>query len=182
MINWHQILLCHHFVDHLVLVLFILFHFIHLFVSFSCFFCKTVSTTMENSMGQIVPMTSLALSQSMDSVNTATNEEEVGRAFTSLSWSQCVIVSTRQFVETAFIRVMWNLISMQKNNPHVVWMRSSESVCVCVACVCDTKKMCIVQKWRMCSKWESSRNEEKKSFVKHIEMFQESAKKNNQLF
>lgn len=36
-----------------------------------------VSTTMDNSMGQIVPMTSLALSQSMDSVNTATNEEEV---------------------------------------------------------------------------------------------------------
>lgn len=36
-----------------------------------------VATTMENSMGQIVPMTSLALSQSMDSVNTATNEEEV---------------------------------------------------------------------------------------------------------
>lgn len=38
---------------------------------------STVSTTMDNSMGQIVPMTSLALSQSMDSVNTATNEEEV---------------------------------------------------------------------------------------------------------
>lgn len=42
------------------------------------FMCRwTVSTTMDNSMGQIVPMTSLALSQSMDSVNTATNEEEV---------------------------------------------------------------------------------------------------------
>lgn len=42
------------------------------------FECRhTVPTTMDNSMGQIVPMTSLALSQSMDSVNTATNEEEV---------------------------------------------------------------------------------------------------------
>lgn len=38
---------------------------------------SSVSTAMDNSMGQIVPMTSLALSQSMDSVNTATNEEEV---------------------------------------------------------------------------------------------------------
>jgi len=43
----------------------------------------TVSTTMDNSMGQIVPMTSLALSQSMDSVNTATNEEEVRTLFVS---------------------------------------------------------------------------------------------------
>jgi len=42
-----------------------------------------VSTTMDNSMGQIVPMTSLALSQSMDSVNTATNEEEVRTLFVS---------------------------------------------------------------------------------------------------
>lgn len=46
-----------------------------------CYLClfrtEKVPTTMENSMGQIVPMTSLALSQSMDSVNTATNEEEV---------------------------------------------------------------------------------------------------------
>ncbi|XP_031621862.1 protein couch potato isoform X1 [Contarinia nasturtii] len=38
---------------------------------------------MDNSMGQIVPMTSLALSQSMDSVNTATNEEEVRTLFVS---------------------------------------------------------------------------------------------------
>lgn len=35
-------------------------------------------------MGQIVPMTSLALSQSMDSVNTATNEEEVGEQSTHI--------------------------------------------------------------------------------------------------
>lgn len=44
---------------------------------FDLFARAIVSTTMDNSMGQIVPMTSLALSQSMDSVNTATNEEEV---------------------------------------------------------------------------------------------------------
>nr|XP_029718552.1 protein couch potato-like [Aedes albopictus] len=32
---------------------------------------------MDNSMGQMTPMAPLALSQSMDSVNTASNEEEV---------------------------------------------------------------------------------------------------------
>lgn len=47
-----------------------------------------VPTTMENSMGQIVPMTSMALSQSMDSVNTATNEEEVS-AFQSILFVCC---------------------------------------------------------------------------------------------
>ena len=45
---------------------------------------SSVSTAMDNSMGQIVPMTSMALSQSMDSVNTATNEEEVS-VFSSIS-------------------------------------------------------------------------------------------------
>lgn len=35
------------------------------------------ATKMDNSMGQMTPMAPLALSQSMDSVNTASNEEEV---------------------------------------------------------------------------------------------------------
>lgn len=48
-------------------------HFRSIFHNLTC----VVPTTMDNSMGQMVPMTSLALSQSMDSVNTATNEEEV---------------------------------------------------------------------------------------------------------
>ncbi|XP_058455094.1 uncharacterized protein LOC131432682 [Malaya genurostris] len=38
---------------------------------------------MDNSMGQMTPMAPLALSQSMDSVNTASNEEEVRTLFVS---------------------------------------------------------------------------------------------------
>lgn len=45
---------------------------------------------MDNSMGQIVPMTSLALSQSMDSVNTATNEEEVSVLYLYFALCMCV--------------------------------------------------------------------------------------------
>lgn len=41
------------------------------------------TTKMDNSMGQMTPMAPLALSQSMDSVNTASNEEEVRTLFVS---------------------------------------------------------------------------------------------------
>lgn len=41
------------------------------------------ATKMDNSMGQMTPMAPLALSQSMDSVNTASNEEEVRTLFVS---------------------------------------------------------------------------------------------------
>ncbi|XP_055643828.1 protein couch potato [Toxorhynchites rutilus septentrionalis] len=41
------------------------------------------NTKMDNSMGQMPPMAPLALSQSMDSVNTASNEEEVRTLFVS---------------------------------------------------------------------------------------------------
>lgn len=40
----------------------------------------SATSIMDASMGQIVPMPSMVLSQSMDSVNTATNEEEVRNA------------------------------------------------------------------------------------------------------
>lgn len=39
---------------------------------------------MDNSMGQMGQMAPLGLSQSMDSVNTASNEEEVGHQLFSL--------------------------------------------------------------------------------------------------
>lgn len=75
---------------------------------------------MENSMGQIVPMTSLALSQSMDSVNTATNEEEVSafqsifvflyflkkKCFMATNWENMLL---REWQKTVLFLLPWDI-------------------------------------------------------------------------